>query len=253
MFRSSLLMVSVFVAGGYAHEASTVELSTPMHHHTPDVREVLASARGVAPTVCLLAADGVASTGRWGRGGGFWDAPAMSIGGEVRMRVREMLRARLAAEDRRALLDALSADDACVRRLSATIIGRSDDRAFVAPLKARTSAASPGERQSAAIALGLLGARDAVETLLRMLRDPSPDGRADAAWALGRIGDRSAGRYVATPLRDQYPDVRAASMVGLGHLQARDNVDELLRVLREDTSPEVRRVAAWALGQLQSR
>jgi len=125
MFRSSLLMVSVFVAGGYAHGASTVELATPMHHHTPDVREVLASARGVAPTVCLLAADGVASTGRWGRGGGFWDAPAMSIGGEVRMRVREMLRARLDAEDQRALLDGLGADDPCVRHLSATIIGRS--------------------------------------------------------------------------------------------------------------------------------
>src|SRR5437588_140905 len=58
MFRSSLLMVSVFVAGGYVHGASTVKLSTPMHHHTPDVREVLASARGVAPTVCLLAANG---------------------------------------------------------------------------------------------------------------------------------------------------------------------------------------------------
>ena len=41
MFRSSLLMVSVFVAGGYVHGASTVKLSTPMHHHTPDVREVL--------------------------------------------------------------------------------------------------------------------------------------------------------------------------------------------------------------------
>ena len=142
MFRSSLIVVSVFVTGGYARVPSTGGLARSMHHHTPDVRELLASARGVAPTVCLLAADGVASTGRWGGGGGggFWDAPAMSIGAEVRMRVREMLRARLDAEDQRALLDALSADDACVRHLSATIIGRSDDKSFVAPLKARTSA-----------------------------------------------------------------------------------------------------------------
>ena len=99
MFRSSLIVVSVFVTGGYARVPSTGGLARSMHHHTPDVRELLASARGVAPTVCLLAADGVASTGRWGGGGGggFWDAPAMSIGAEVRMRVREMLRARLDA------------------------------------------------------------------------------------------------------------------------------------------------------------
>ena len=45
MFRSSLLMVSVFVAGGYARGVST-ELVAQMHHHTPDVRELLASARG---------------------------------------------------------------------------------------------------------------------------------------------------------------------------------------------------------------
>src|SRR5205814_9481456 len=126
-------------------------------------------------------ADGVASTGRWGGGGGFWDAPAMSIGGEVRMRVREMLRARLDAEDQRALLDGLGADDPCVRHLSATIIARSDDKSFVSLLTAGTSAATPGERQSASIALGLLGARDAVGPVTRDRLEPAPDGGANAA------------------------------------------------------------------------
>src|SRR5690348_15282650 len=131
MLRSSLLIMSVFVTGGAArYVPATVPMT--MHHHTPDVREVLGSARGVAPLVCLLAGDGVASTGRWG-GGGYWDAPAMAIGGEVRMRAREMFRTRLTAEDERALLDGLGSDDACVRHLAATIVGRSDDKAFVSP------------------------------------------------------------------------------------------------------------------------
>src|SRR5438034_8441234 len=129
MLRSSLLIISIFVTGSRTGVTPAAATSASLHHHTPDVREILGSARRVAPSVCLLAADGVASTGRWG--GGFWDAPAMSIGAEVRMRIREMLRTRLNSEDQRALLDALSADDPCVRHLAATIIGRSEDKAFV--------------------------------------------------------------------------------------------------------------------------
>src|SRR5690242_11643371 len=178
MMRSSLLIVSVFITAGTPPARSTAAMA--MHHHTPDVRELLVSARGVAPAVCLLAGDGVASTGRWG--GGYWDAPAMSIGGEVRMRVREMLRTRLSGEDERALLEGLGSDDACVRHLAATIIGRSDDKSFVAPLTQRSTSASAGERQAAVMALGLLGARDAVTPLVRVLRDPSPDVRANGAW-----------------------------------------------------------------------
>src|SRR5690349_18595732 len=138
MMRSSLLIVSVFITAGTPAATSTAAMA--MHHHTPDVRELLVSARGVAPAVCLLAGDGVASTGRWG--GGFWDAPAMSIGAEVRMRVREMMRSPLTSEDERALLDALGSNDACIRHLASTIIGRSDEKAFVGPLTAKIEAAS---------------------------------------------------------------------------------------------------------------
>jgi HEAT repeat protein len=247
--RTSLLIVSLTLAGNVGGSAPARFIVA--HHHTPDVRELLGSARGVAPSICLLAAAGVASTGRGGGGG--WDAPAMSIGGEVRMRLREMMRARLSSDDQRALLDALGADDACVRHLAATIIGRSDNKAFVGPLATLTTTDSPAERQSAMIALGMLAPREAVPSLLRGLRDPSPDVRADAAWGLGRTGDKSSGGRVVSLLHDQYPDVRAAAAVALGRLEARDNIDELLRVLKDDSSPEVRRVAAWALGQLEAR
>src|SRR5437763_1289056 len=143
MFRSSLLIISAFIAGSTSRLSSPIPRAGATHHHTPDVRELVTSARGVAPTVCMLAADGVASTGRWG--GGYWDAPSMSIGTEVRMRIREMLRARLDRDDQRALLEALGSEDACVRHLSATIIGRSEDKSFVAPLSDRANSAAPGE------------------------------------------------------------------------------------------------------------
>ena len=91
-----------------------------------DVRDLLASARGVAPAVCALAADG-ASNG-WG---GYWDAPDLSIRADVHQLVRSIRSTALDHAESQALLDALGSDDPCVRHLAGTLIGRSRDRAFV--------------------------------------------------------------------------------------------------------------------------
>src|ERR1700754_4735228 len=88
-----------------------------------DARELLAASRGVAPSVCALAADG-ASNG-WG---GSWGAPDVALRGDVRELVRGMRRATLDRAEVQALLDALGSDDACVRHMAGTLIGRSDDR-----------------------------------------------------------------------------------------------------------------------------
>ena len=89
-----------------------------------DIRDLLASARGVAPAVCALAAD-CASNG-WG---GSWDAPDLSVRADVHQLVRG-IRSRRRSRRVKALVDALGSDDP--RVLSAgTLIGRSGDRAFV--------------------------------------------------------------------------------------------------------------------------
>ena len=67
-----------------------------------DVRDLLASARGVAPAVCALAADG-ASNG-WG---GYWDAPDLSIRADVHQLVRSIRSTALDRAESQALLDAL--------------------------------------------------------------------------------------------------------------------------------------------------
>src|SRR5882724_3712212 len=55
-----------------------------------DVRELLASARGVAPALCALAADGVSNG--WG---GSWDAPDLSVSADVHRLVRDLRNASL--------------------------------------------------------------------------------------------------------------------------------------------------------------
>src|SRR5215470_8289438 len=95
-----------------------------------DARELLAASRGVAPALCTLAADGASN----GWGGGSWDAPDLSVRADVHELVRGMRRSALSSGEVQALLDGLSSDDACVRHMAGTLIGRSEDRAFVEPL-----------------------------------------------------------------------------------------------------------------------
>src|SRR5438034_8282682 len=93
-----------------------------------DVRELLVAARGVAPSLCTLAADGVYS---WG---GRWTAPAEPVRSDIRSRVRRLHRRHLAADESRALLEGIASTDACERHLSATLIGRFGDSVIVRDL-----------------------------------------------------------------------------------------------------------------------
>src|SRR5829696_8065690 len=85
--------------------------SRPITAQRIDVRELLLSARGVAPALCALAADGASG---WGGG---WDAPDLAIRGGVRELVASIRGSTLGPDEGRALLDALGSDDACVRHL----------------------------------------------------------------------------------------------------------------------------------------
>src|SRR5207237_982885 len=61
-----------------------------------EVRELLGAARGVAPSLCTLAADGVYS---WG---GRWQAPAEAVQSDIRSRVRTLQHRRLTGDETRA-------------------------------------------------------------------------------------------------------------------------------------------------------
>jgi HEAT repeat protein len=199
--------------------------------------------------VCALAADG-ASNG-WG---GSWDAPDLSVRADVRQLVRSIRSTSLDRTESRALVDALASDDPCVRHLAGTLIGRSGDRSLVPELTEKLRSSSSSERAGAVRALGLLGDRSAVDAIVRTLRDATPAG----AGELG-VGARPVGRPASRVLTSRHwfathcRKCAARPVVALGHIKAADNTETLLRVLRDDASPEVRRVAAWALGELGSR
>ena len=219
-----------------------------------DVANVLSAARGVSPIMCSLAAQSV-----WGGGWGWYDAPSSPVASEVSARIRDLGRQRLAPADVQLVMDSLASSDACVREMSVRLLARqrSDggqrDEVVVNGLIERLGSRSPEMREIAALGLGFLEPRSAVEPLMRTLRDDTPGVRANSAWALGHIDDGRALRPLVDLLRDSEPRVREAAAIAVGRLDSLSSVEALVRVVREDASPSVRRAAAWALGQLEAR
>ena len=215
-----------------------------------DVAALLGAARGVSPIICAFAAQAV-----WGGGwGGWYDAPSSPIASDLTSRMRDVEREKFGPSEVRLLMDSLASGDACVRELSVRLLGRQrDEAAVISGLVERLGARAPELREVAAIGLGFLTPRTAVDPLLRALRDATPGVRANAAWALGRIDDGRALRPLIELLRDDDARVRDASAIAVGRIDSLSAVESLVRVVREDTSPQVRRSAAWALGQLEAR
>jgi len=109
--------------------------------------------------------------------------------------------------------------DACVRRVSARLLGRTRHPRAVEALLAALASRSATTRQLAAVGLGYAEDTSAVDPLLGALRDDAASVRVAAAWALGEIEDARA-------------------------------VGPLTRLLRGDPDPVVRRAAALALGSM---
>ena len=146
-----------------------------------DVASVLAAARGVSPIMCSLAAQAV-----WGGGwGGWYDAPASPVASEMSARIRDLDRQKFAPSEVRVLLDSLASSDGCVREMAVRLLGRQRDEAVVSGLVERLGGGTPELREVAALGLGFVEPKTAVEPLLRALRDAAPGVRANSAWALG--------------------------------------------------------------------
>src|SRR3954462_13815426 len=118
--KTIFLVAALSLKGGVISIPISQRTAAP--ERVMDVRELLASARGVAPALCALASDG-ASNGGWG-----WDAPDVAIQSDIRATIRDLRNAELDDAQGKALLDALASDDACVRHLAGTLIGRSRDK-----------------------------------------------------------------------------------------------------------------------------
>jgi HEAT repeat protein len=179
------------------------------------------------------------------------------------------------------LVAALAADDPCVRRTAAKMLGNStigddalarmfDDtspRVREAALHAAGHEERPalrgkmeallGSRDEstaamAAWALGQLEMRESVEPLSRALERGGARLKINAAWALGQIEDARAVGALRGVLRDPDPMLRATAVQALGDIEAMNSADDVERVLREDSDRRVRLEAIYALGNIES-
>jgi HEAT repeat protein len=75
--------------------------------------------------------------------------------------------------------------------------------------------------------------------------------RARAAIALGHIGDKKAIEPLFLALKDLEDDVRIGACLGLGYLIDPSTFDDITEVLLDDPKIEVRQAAAKALGSTQ--
>ena len=110
--------------------------------------------------------------------------------------------------------------------------------------------ADPGVRASAAILLGKLGNREAVDRLAELVRDGNPEVRRMIASALGTIGESEVVAPLTVLAKDADHFVRADAVRVLGQTRQGNAVEPLLDALK-DPAGDVRAGAVAALGILR--
>jgi HEAT repeat protein len=150
------------------------------------------------------------------------------------------------------MLQRFAQPDSVKARNAADVLGEFGFAQAVPPLSAALSnpVYSPEARAAMARALGSIARPTAVPALTGALSASEPQVKSAALMALREINGFKDAR-VATPLlTDADAGVRAQAVLTFGALRSRDGVDGLLRVLQTDASVNVRKKAAWALGEV---
>jgi HEAT repeat protein len=113
-----------------------------------------------------------------------------------------------------------------------------------------SSEGDPRVRRYLALALGRLGNRRAVPSLLKVVGDAAGDSETliYSVWALGSIGDPSAVPGLVAASRHEDPGVRKAAVHALGPFAGEESEAGLVAALA-DPAPDVAWNAAIALGR----
>lgn len=144
----------------------------------------------------------------------------------------------------------LSSADACTRRTAALIAGSADVRRLDNELADELGSSNAPTREAAVTALGHSEQDASIATLRRMLGDADSNVRLAVIWALGSIESESAVDALLPLLRDGSAAVRTHAVWALGRIESDSASDAVTRLLQSDPDADVRRVAAWALGQI---
>ena len=148
-------------------------------------------------------------------------------------------------DERLAQLAALKDKDAAVRRQAADALGRLGDKAAVESLIAALKDGDRGVRWSAARSLGTLGDKRAVEPLIAALKDGDDWVRGEIAEALGRLGDKRAVEPLRAVLRRNDGIVDESTACALAALLKDETAVEPLLAALEHPSSEWTGIAVF--------
>ena len=257
MRAMNILMLSLAAAGGatavgLAKHASRASLRTVVEGRgrygadSARVATLLNALERTDPVICDLIGDQLGNFwwgGQPGRLGRFEDSPNVqgakdSLAGTI--------------TDPRALsllVATLGADNPCVRRVAAKLLGQSNVAATV--LNSLLGNASPRTRESAAYAAGVGERRETRAALERRIADTSGGAAAMAVWALGEMEDAATGPALQGAVHSTSPRVRLAAVWALGKFEDASYAKDVLPFLR-DVDPIMRATAAEALGQMKN-
>lgn len=211
------------------------------------VRQLLGAARGANALMCDLATGAVDGRFGWSSDDNFTTGGADSVSRDVTRWVHEH---EVDASALPTLSAGLADADACVRRLSAPLLGRIKTPAAYQAMTAALSSSEASVREMGALALGYADDPRSVSQLADRLKDDAPRVRATAAWALGEIERPESVRPLIDALKDQDSMVRRSAAHALGEVEDAAAIPALTDLLKGDRDPEVRRAAALALGEI---
>jgi len=136
-----------------------------------------------------------------------------------------------------------------VRAAAAHALGRIGTRNAAQPLLKGLQDPDPEVRHAAAASFSMISDSRAVPMLISLLQDPQV--RIPAAVALGRMGDRSAVTSLIHALDVADPEFKTAVINSLGAMQASAAVPKLIALLTAEDQA-IRQAAIAALGRIDS-
>jgi HEAT repeat protein len=151
------------------------------------------------------------------------------------------------------IINALTHESVEVRRHAALALSRIKDPDTETALINALKDADEEVRRWTCLALGWVKSKDAIPHLVDILRtDLIDDVRADATTALGQIGDASALPALVIALQsDRYNWVRGYAARSIGQMDAREQIDLLQMLARNEHDPVIVFWCEWALGKLK--
>lgn len=243
------------------------------------VATLLGAMASTDPVACEMLGDQI---GNFWFSGGEWGLGRLSDASSGVLAAKDSVSGRVSDPAAiRLLTQRLSADDPCVRRIAAKMLGNSavtDDalgRLLDAPSGRVQEAAllAIGEHDRPALrtrvermlrsedvalvtmaawALGELEDHGSVEPLEGVLHHSSAKVRMTAAWALGTIEDPKAVPALLPMLKDGDVSVRWAAADALGDIESVDAAPALEQLVRHEPDRRVRLQAIEALGDIEA-